>query len=115
MTEGPVNLLHLFIGWMIYVIVVGLSLQMWQLSLTSRLRRRHGDRYPFWLIHRKLGRRRFGRFVLQPREQLDPEFRRDLEQMQRRVAQVRRLGDVATWLVILAVLGWVLLAYRSGQ
>src|SRR5262249_48033371 len=66
----------------IILFVVGIPLR---LLWTRQLHRRHGNRYSFWFIFRKLGRSPFGRWVLQPHEMLDPAFRNDLEQAQRRV------------------------------
>jgi hypothetical protein len=99
---------HVILICTIVAIVVGVPLQfLW----TRELHRRHGDRYSFSFIRRKLGRSPFGRFVLQPGEELDPAFRRDLERMQRRVS----LCNVAMLAAcFLAILVWVLLSKQSG-
>jgi hypothetical protein len=90
------------------VTAVGVPLQLFT---TRQLHRRHGDKYSFWFVNGKLGRSPFGRFVLQPGEQLDPEFRNDLERMQRRVSLCSVVMLAVCFLVIL---GWVLLSKQSG-
>ncbi len=79
--------------------------------MTRQLHKRHGDKYSFWFINGKLGRSPFGRFVLQPGEQLDPEFRKDLEQMQRRVSLC---GIAMLAVCFLVIFGLVLLSKQSG-
>lgn len=70
-----------FFFWFMVICVVKVALQVrWARDLHAR----HRATYPYDVIFRKVGRSPLGRFVIRPDDALEPSFRRDLEEIQRR-------------------------------
>src|SRR5262249_55437127 len=96
---------------LILAIILIVGIMPPRLYWSSQLHRRHGSRYSLWFIFRRMGRSPYGRWFLQQHEQLDPAFRNDLEEMQRRAS---RWGSVVGVLCLLLIFIWVALSYRDA-
>ena len=96
------------LGYMLFVIVFKIALQI---RWTRQLHARYGGAYTYRDIFRRIGNSNYYRFIVQPREALDPVFRTDLQRIQNRsFAWDIALGTI----LIAAFFSWVVVKNRLG-
>ena len=97
------NFLLFGLGYTLVVLVLKIALQI---RWTRQLHARYGGAYSYKDIFRRIGSSNYYRFIVQPREALDPAFRRDLQRIQNRsLAWDIALGTILTaaffsWVVV---------------
>src|SRR5262245_18409133 len=102
------NFLLFAFGYMLFVIVLKIALQI---RWTRQLHARYGGAYSYGDIFCRLGSSNYYRFIVQPREALDPAFRSDLHRVQHRSF----VWDIALGAILTAAFfTWIVVKNRVG-
>jgi hypothetical protein len=96
------------VGYTLFAIVLKIALQT---RWTRQLHARYGGAYAYGNIFGRIGSSNYYRFIVQPREALDPAFRSDLQRVQHRSF----VWDIALGAILIAAFfAWIVVRNRVG-